>query len=230
MQLFQNYRILRSSGGRAESMRVGSENMENLMTVVDRLDELQASSVGRRECSSTRQRTGARRMDVHVDTQSQPCPRATGCSHCPGTCDGGFARKRRLRGFVYSANSVQISDDWCTNGDFCCFDCLLTVFDEWYTVPIVKNTQNHWCNNRHRSTRTVPTVYQSSKTDKNSENSQNSTKMTTGVPVVTCLPRLYQQCNNSLPIVNKNLAIAKRSRVSCTHNTPRAFIGVNITP
>ena len=49
-------------------MRVGSENMEDLMTVVDRLDELQASSVGRRECSSTRQRTGARRMDVHVDT------------------------------------------------------------------------------------------------------------------------------------------------------------------
>ena len=57
-------------------LRVGSENMENLMTVVDRLDELQASSVGRRECtqcSSTRQRTGARRMDVHVDTYSQPC-------------------------------------------------------------------------------------------------------------------------------------------------------------
>jgi len=39
--------------------------MENLMTVIDRLDELQASSV---ECSSTRQRTGARLMDVHVDT------------------------------------------------------------------------------------------------------------------------------------------------------------------
>ena len=46
----------------------GSENIENLMTVVDRLDELQASSVGRRECSSIRQRTGARHMDVHVDT------------------------------------------------------------------------------------------------------------------------------------------------------------------
>ena len=59
-------------------MRVESKNMENLMTVVDRLDELQASSVGRRECSSTRQRTGARRMDVHVDTYSQSCPRATG--------------------------------------------------------------------------------------------------------------------------------------------------------
>ena len=43
-------------------MRVGSENMENLMTVVDRLDELQESSVGRRECSSTRQRTGLPRL------------------------------------------------------------------------------------------------------------------------------------------------------------------------
>jgi len=65
---------------------------KNLMTVVDRLDELQASSAGRRECISTRQRTGARRMDVHVDTYSQPCPQATGCNHCPGTCDGGLAR------------------------------------------------------------------------------------------------------------------------------------------
>ena len=25
---------------------------------------------------------------------------------------------------------------------------------------VVKNTQNHWCTNRHRSTKTVPTVYQ----------------------------------------------------------------------
>jgi len=25
---------------------------------------------------------------------------------------------------------------------FCCFDCLLTVFDDWYnSVPIVKNKQ-----------------------------------------------------------------------------------------
>jgi len=66
--------------------------MENLMTVVDRLDELQASSVGRRECSSMLQRMGARRMDVHVDTHSQPCPRATGYGHCPGMCHGGLAR------------------------------------------------------------------------------------------------------------------------------------------
>jgi len=29
---------------------------------------------------------------------------------------------------------------------------------------------------------------------------------------------------------NKNLAVANRSRVSCAHNTLRAFIGLNITP
>ena len=34
------------SGEQKASLRVGSENMANLMTVVDRLDELQASSVG----------------------------------------------------------------------------------------------------------------------------------------------------------------------------------------
>ena len=74
------------------------------------------------------------------------------------------------------------------------------------------------CTNR------VPTVYQ-----KQSKDSQNS-KMTISVPIVTGLPRLYQQCNNSLPIANKNLAIANRSRVNCTHNTSRAFVGLNITP
>ena len=55
-------------GRESKKCASGVQKMENLMTVVDRLDELQASSVGRRECSSTRQRTGARRMDVHVDT------------------------------------------------------------------------------------------------------------------------------------------------------------------
>jgi len=42
------------------------------MTVVDRLDELQASLVGRTEYSSTRQRTGARHIQSAL-------PRATGC-------------------------------------------------------------------------------------------------------------------------------------------------------
>ena len=73
--LLRAHLVLCQTSVRTESLRVGSENMENLMTVVDRLDELQASSVCRRECS-TRKRTGARRMDVNVDTYSQPCPRA----------------------------------------------------------------------------------------------------------------------------------------------------------
>ena len=132
------------------------------MTVVEKLDELQVSSVGRRECSSTRQRKGARRMDVHVDTCSQPCSRATGCGHSQGSgvC-AALCIRRTLCRHVMSCN------DWYTNGHFLLFDCLLTVSDEWYTVPIVKNTQNHWCTNRHRSTKTVPTVYQSSKAVKN---------------------------------------------------------------
>ena len=41
----------------------------------------------------------------------------------------------------------------------------------------VKNSQNskndQWCTNRHMSTKTVPTVYQSSKTAQNSQNSKN---------------------------------------------------------
>ena len=92
-----------------------------------------------------------------------------------------------------------------------------------------QNSKNeYWCTNRHMSTKTVPTVYQ--QWPKNSQKTLKTAKMTIGVPTVTVLPRLYQQCNNSLPIVNKNLAIANRSRVSCTHNTSRAFIGLNITP
>jgi len=63
---------------------------------------------------------------------------------------------------------------------FCCFDCLFDCFDDWYTVGTVlvdlwrmvltvfddwysvKNSQNskndHWCTNRHMSTKTVPTT------------------------------------------------------------------------
>ena len=46
------------------------------MTVVDRLDELQASSVGRRECSSIygSEREPDASMDVHVDTAHRVSP------------------------------------------------------------------------------------------------------------------------------------------------------------
>ena len=35
---------------------------------------------------------------------------------------------------------------------------------------------------------------------------------------------------HTVSAINKNLAIANRSRVSCAHNTLRASIGINITP
>jgi len=61
---------------------------------------------------------------------------------------------------------------------------VLSVFDDWYNVPFVKNSQkqskdsqnsknHHWCTNRHMSTKTVPTVYQSSKTVKRQSSSKN---------------------------------------------------------
>ena len=42
-------------GRESRKFASGVQKIENLMTVVDRLDELQAPSVGRRECSSTPQ-------------------------------------------------------------------------------------------------------------------------------------------------------------------------------
>ena len=111
------FRITVFYGVRAGEQKVceWSENMENLMTVVDRLDELQASLVGRRECSSTRQRTGARGMDVHVDTYSQPCSRATGCGHCP--CRHMWCGFRKVAAFarlcVFGGLCVDMwCDDW----------------------------------------------------------------------------------------------------------------------
>jgi len=60
---------------------------------------------------------------------------------------------------------------------------VLTVLDDWYSVPFVRNNQkqskdsqniknDYWCTNRHMSTKTVPAVYQSSKTFKRQSNSK----------------------------------------------------------
>ena len=64
---------------------------------------------------------------------------------------------------------MTIGVPWYTNGHFCYFDC-----------------------SRHMSTKTVPTVYQSSKTcQKQSKDSQNS-KNYYCVPIVTCLHRVHR--------------------------------------
>jgi len=109
------------------------------------------------------------------------------------------------------------------------FDCFWRLVHCWYTVGTVlvdmwRLVHQSWytCNDWYHYTNSVPIV-------KNSQKTVKTAKMTIGVPIVTCLPRLYQPCTNSVPIVNKNLAIANRSRVSCA-NTLRASIGINITP
>jgi len=84
---------------------------------------------------------------------------------------------------------------------------VLTVFDDWYTVGLYQQcinracddwyTNGHfccWCTNRHMSTKTIQTVYQ--QCTKNSQKTVKTAKLTIGVPIVTGLPRQYQQCSN----------------------------------
>ena len=66
-------------------------------------------------------------------------------------------------------------------------------------IIILKN--DHWCTNRHMSTKTVLTVYQQCT---NRQKTVKTAKMTIGVPIITGLPRLYQQCSNSVPIIKNS--------------------------
>jgi len=112
-----------------------------------------------------------------------------------------------------------------------------------------KQQNDHWCTNRHRSFKTVPTVCQSSKTvETQSKQHKNDHWCTSRHMSTKTVPTVYQKlskdsqnskndywCTNrhrstSVTIVNKNLAIANRSQASCAYNTSRAFIGLNITP
>ena len=132
---------------------------------------------------------------------------------------------------VYTYNRKKCDDQY-TNGHFCCFDCLLTVFD-------------HWCANRHRSTKTVPTVYQQcanrkkqSKDSKNRENdrvllcclltvlffynflmacvrlSLNSSLSASLSLIVIDLPRLYQPCTKSIPKTVKRQSKQQKSSLA----------------
>ena len=85
---------------------------------------------------------------------------------------------------------------------FCCFDCLLTVFDEWYIEPIVKNTQNHLCTNRHRSTKTERI--------RGAFCDDALYKLT----FTLHLHLLYQQCTNGVPIVKNSQKQPKDSQNS----------------
>jgi len=71
----------------------------------------------------------------------------------------------------------------------------------------------------HISTKTVPTVYQ--QCTKNSQKIVKTAKMTIGVPIVTSLPRLYQQCTPGFkvtPFFNaEHLRNGTRHRHLVTH-------------
>ena len=58
-------------------------------------------------------------------------------------------------------------------------------------------------------------VYQSSKTIKTSHKTVKTAKITIGVvPIVTCLPTLYQPCTNSVPIVKNSQKAVKTAKMT----------------
>jgi len=139
----------------------------------------------------------------------------------------------------------------------------LTVFDEWYTVPIAKNTQNHILVYQTSQvyqdcTKSVSTVFQSSKQPKDSQNSKNdhwctnrhlSTKTvptcTNNVPIVKNSQKtvkiakitivyqssqLYQDCTNSVPTVYQSSKTVQNSQKQSkdSQNSKKRTIGVPI--
>jgi len=87
-----------------------------------------------------------------------------------------------------------------TIGHFCCFDCLLTVFDDWYTVgtdsvPIVTGLPRLYqqCTNRQKQSKTV----------KRQSKQQKWT-------LVYQSSHVYQECTNRVPTVYQSLKTVKR--------------------
>jgi len=71
------------------------------------------------------------------------------------------------------------------------FWVFLTVFEDWYTVGTVLVDLWRLVRRWFWLFLTIGTVYQSSKSQK-SQKTVKTAKMIIGVPIVTCLPRLYQ--------------------------------------
>jgi len=97
----------------------------------------------------------------------------------------------------------------CIPDILCCFDCVLTVFDDWYSVPFVKNSQ-----------KTVKIA-----------------KMTIGVPIVTCLHsvrRIHKAAQTPLPCetsIARAWAVATavargqgRADCMCLHGRPCVWL------
>jgi len=52
------------------------------------------------------------------------------------------------------------------------------------------------------------------KTVKHSQETVKTAEMTIGVPIVTCLPSLYQQCSNRVPIVKNSQNTVKTAKIT----------------
>jgi len=120
----------------------------------------------------------------------------------PPLADSFYPNRTTLGGLILSKSD----HPWrtlckhVTIGHFCCFDCLLTVFDDWYTVgtdsvPIVTGLPRLYqqCTNRQKQSKTV----------KRQSKQQKWT-------LVYQSSHVYQECTNRVPTVYQSLKTVKR--------------------
>jgi len=173
---------------------------------------------------------------------------------------------------------------YSADADGCCFDCLLHVFDDWYTVgtvlvdmwegytytnrhfllfslsfdcfwlfltigtprvyqpctnsvPIVKISQkqskddhnsknDHWCTNRHMSTKTIPAVYQQCTNRQIQSKIVKRQSKQQKWPLVYQSSHVYQDCTSRVPTVYQSSNTIKNSQK--TVKTAKMTIGVPI--
>jgi len=110
-----------------------------------------------------------------------------------------------------------------------CRNCIRHISSCIYSeIPLVAHEQLLQMS-QHSS---LPTQNHISVTDKYNVCTVSNTKLmalTAGLAVCHCKQYFAKRVHKLVKNSNKNLAIANRSHVSCTHNTLRAFIGLNIT-
>ena len=96
-----------------------------------------------------------------------------------------------------------LSADWLRNYRYPCVKSA----PKW--VLCIRRTRTRtaddWCTNRHRSTKAV-----------HSQRQSKQQKMTIGVPIVTGLPSLYQQCTNRQKQSNSKMTIGVPI-ITCLH-------------
>ena len=89
---------------------------------------------------------------------------------------------------------------------------------------------DHWCTNRRRSTKTVPTVYQwctnrkkQSKQSKDGQNSKNDHWCTVVTMSTKTVPTVYQQCTKNSQKIVKTAKISLIIGVPIVRGLPRQY-------